>query len=125
MLWCTRSMHHNNDENTNRSNHNNSDRQTVPETYKSDVLVDTAHGSSEGLARLTVGIEFGDLSDFSYWASKISELTYHDIGGMRNNSAEYPGKITTCEGNTSLSGLSIIRLLTWKTLVDHLNNGFK
>jgi hypothetical protein len=91
MLWSPRPMPHNrlkrkghksNNENTNRSNHNNSDRQTVPETYKPDVLVDTTHSSSEGLTRLTVGIEFGDLSNFSSRTSIISDLTYHNIGGM-------------------------------------------
>jgi hypothetical protein len=40
------------------SDHDNSDGETIPETHKSDVLVDTSHSSSECLTRCTIGVEF-------------------------------------------------------------------
>jgi hypothetical protein len=43
------------------SDHDNSDGETIPETTKSNVLIDPSHGSSESLTRRAVGVEFGDL----------------------------------------------------------------
>jgi len=44
---------------------------------------------------------------------------------MRDNSAENTSKITTSERDSSLGTLSIVGLLTWETLIDHLNNSFE
>ena len=52
--------------------HEDSYNETVPETTKSDVLVDAAHRSSKCLSRLAVGVELAD----------------HDICWMRHNGTE-------------------------------------
>jgi len=50
------------------------------------------------------------------------ELADHDIGRVRDNSAENTSKVTTAEGNGGLSPLSIVLLLTWKIAVDSHND---
>lgn len=57
------------------ADHKDSYNETVPEPRKSDVLVDAAHGSSEGFAGLAVGVE----------------LTDHDICWMRHSSTQNTG----------------------------------
>ena len=44
---------------------------------------------------------------------------------MADDSTENTSKITSSERDRSLSAFAIIRLLTWKTHVDHLNNSFE
>ena len=44
---------------------------------------------------------------------------------MGNDSTENTSKITTSERDSGLGGLAVIRLLTRKAVVDHLNNGFE
>ena len=55
------------------ANHNDSYTETIPEARKSNVLVDAAHGSSEGFTGLTTGVELAD----------------HDICWMRHNGTQY------------------------------------
>ena len=58
-----------------RANHENSDDQTVPETWESDVLVDTPHSGSESFSRLAIRIELAD----------------HHICGVGDNGTEDTG----------------------------------
>ena len=91
------------------TNHDDTNRETVPETRESDILVDSAHGSTKAFPSLSVGVEFAD----------------HDIGGMGDDSAENTGEVTTDEGDTSLLALGVIVLGTWESGVDHLNDGLE
>ena len=88
---------------------NSPDRETRPQTTKANVLVDSRRGSTESLARSTVGVKFGN----------------HDVGRMRDDSAENTSEVTTREGNTSLSSLGVVGLLAWKTVVDHFDDGLE
>ena len=58
-----------------RANHEYSDDQTVPETRKSNVLVDAPHSGSESFSRLAIRIELAD----------------HHICGMGDNGTEDTG----------------------------------
>ena len=91
------------------SNHDDSDRKTVPETNKTDVLVDSTHSGTECFTRLTIGVQFAN----------------HDIGGMRDYSAENTGKITTSEGNTGLSTFTVVGFLSWEVVVDCFDDRFE
>lgn len=91
------------------TNHDNSHWQTVPETLESNVLVDSRSDSTHSLAGLAVGVELAD----------------HDIGGVRHNSAEDTGSITSNEGDSGLGSLAVVALATGQTVVNHLNNGLE
>ena len=52
-----------------RANHENSENQTVPETWEPDVFIDATHSGSESLSRLAIRIELAD----------------HDICGVGDN----------------------------------------
>lgn len=91
------------------SDHDNSDRKTVPETTKANVLVNTTQGTAKGFTRLAVGVQFAD----------------HDICWVRDDCTEDTGEITTSERNGSLSTLAVIVLGAWKTMVYCLHDCFE
>src|ERR1700722_18820002 len=72
-------------------------------------------------ARLALSLETYSMLAL-YSCRNFSLQTYHHISRMRDNSAENTSKITTCERNSSLGTLSIIRLLTGKTVIDHFHD---
>ena len=88
---------------------NSPNRQTVPETSETDILVDPRSSTAERLAGLTVGIELAD----------------HDIGRMRHDCAENTSHVTTNESHTSLSTLGVVVLLAWEVVVDSFDDGFE
>lgn len=83
------------------SNHDNSDRQPVPEASESDVFIDTAHRGTESLTGLTTGVELAD----------------HNVGRVRDNGAKNTGKIASGKRNSGLGSLSVVLLGSWKPVV--------
>lgn len=91
------------------TNHNNTDRETIPETTETNLAVDTANSSTDRLTRLLLSVN----------------LRNHNISGVRNNSAENTSNVTTKEGNTSLSKKRVLLLGERKGLVDLFNSLFE
>ena len=85
------------------------DRETVPETTESNILVDATHGATEAFTGLSVGVEFAD----------------HDVGWVRDDGAEDTGEVTAGESDTGLSTLGVVRFLAGEAVVDHFDNGFE
>lgn len=88
------------------SDHDNSNRQAIPQALEANVLIDPTHGRSESLARLPIRIQLAD----------------HNIGGVRYNRAQDTGQITAGEGDRCLRSFVVIRLLPREVVVDHLND---
>ena len=91
------------------ANHDNPDGQAVPETAKSNVLVDTSNGRSKGFSRLTIGVEFAD----------------HDVGRVGDDSTENAGEITSSKGDTGLGSFAVVRFLPWHVVVHCLNDSLE
>jgi hypothetical protein len=68
------------------SNHDNTNRQSIPETSKSDTVVNSRHGATGGFTCFSFRVEFGD----------------HDVGGMGDDCAEDTSDITSDEGDLEL-----------------------
>ena len=85
------------------------DRKTVPKTRKSNILINPAHSRANGFARLPVGVELAD----------------HDIGRVRDDSAEDTGDVTTREGDAGLGALGVVLFRAWERGVDHFDDGLE
>lgn len=92
-----------------RTNHDNPNRQSVPQSREADILIDPAHRRSKGLARQPVNVQFAD----------------HYIRWVRHNGTEDTGQVSTSEGDCCLSPLVVVRFLPGKVVVDSLDNGLK
>lgn len=91
------------------ADHDNSHRQTVPQTSEANILVDTSHGGAETLTGLADRVKLAD----------------HDICGVRDDSTKNTGQVTSSEGDTGLRSLAVVILLSRQTSIDHLNDSFK
>lgn len=85
------------------------ERQASPETREADVFVDPADSRARALAWLALRVELRD----------------HHVGWVRNDGTEDTSDVTSREGNTSLSSLRVVGLLTGKAVVHHFDDGLK
>ena len=91
------------------SNHDNPDGKPIPKTHKANFLVNSTSGSPKRFARLSVGVQ----------------LTYHNIRGVRDNSAEDTREVASGERDGGLGALVVVGLLAWEVMVDSLDNVLK
>ena len=88
------------------TDHEDSHWQPVPQSNKTNLLVDSGEGLADGLARSGVVINLRD----------------QDIGWVRGSGTEDTGNVTTEEGDTGLLHLGVLLLRLGQTCVDHLDN---
>ena len=91
------------------TNHDNPDGETVPETHKSDIGVDAAHGGAESFTGQAIGVELAD----------------HHVGRVRDDGAEDTGKVATRECDASLSAFTVVGLRAGEVVVDHFDNSLE
>lgn len=91
------------------TNHDDTDRQTVPEARESNVLVDPAHGRAKCLALRAICIELAD----------------HDVGRVGDDSAEDTCQVTADKRHARLGSLAVVGLLPGEAGVHHLDNGLE
>lgn len=91
------------------SNHNDTHRESVPESRKPNVLVDTAHRSTKSFTRSSIRIEFAD----------------HDIRRVGDDGAEDACEVATSKRYACLRSLAVVALLAWQAVIDHLDDGLK
>ena len=85
------------------------ERQASPETREADVFVDPADSRARALAWLALRVELRD----------------HHVGWVRNDGTEDTSDVTSREGNTSLSSLRVVGLLTGEAVVHHFDDGLE
>lgn len=92
-----------------RTNHNNSHRQSVPQTDESRIAIIPRHGGAKGFAGLAVRVELGD----------------KHVGRVRDHGAQDTGDVATDEGHGGLGALAVVALLARHAVIDHLDDGLE
>jgi len=92
-----------------RADHHNSDRQAVPQAAEADLAINPLRCDPCALARHLIGVQFGN----------------HDVGWMRDDSAENTRQITTGERDGGLGSLAVVSFLAREVRVDHLDDGLE
>ena len=92
-----------------RSNHEDPNREPIPESSEPNVFVDTARCASKAFAGLAIGVE----------------LRNHDICRVRDDGTQDTSNVTTCEGHGRLCAVSVVGFLAWKMIIDLFHDCFK
>lgn len=91
------------------TDHDDTDRQSVPQSPESNISVDPTHSSTERLSRLAIGIQLAD----------------HHIGRVRDHCTENTSEVSTGKSHSRLSALVVVGLLSWEATIDNLDNGLE
>lgn len=92
-----------------RTNHQNPDRQPIPQTLESHIPIYPRDSLPRALTRLPIRVQLGN----------------HDVGRVRDDGAADTSDIAAEEGNTSLLEGIVARFGTSEVGVDFVDRGFE